>query len=176
MTERPVPPPPPPPPAPPVPAAPSAPTPPAAGATSPVDVLMGVPADVAAQSELDQATARAEDAQQAIRDEQQRILTAPGNVPEVVPTIPQFDSIIGMIKAVCLADGIPEGEFARDFPIPVEARLRLIANAAEKLTGRRPPADVDLSNMAAKCRTVGALIDLFEEQHPDHPTQSGAGS
>lgn len=157
MTERPVPPPPPPPPAPPVPAAPLpvAHTTPVTPAVTPAEALTTPTPEALAAAE-------AEDAERSISAD--------------VPTVPPFDSIIGMIKAVCLADGIPEGEFARDFPLPVEARLRLIANSAEKLTGRRPPADVDLSNMAAKCKTVGALIDLFEEQHPDHPTQSGAGS
>lgn len=171
MTDRPLPPA-PPPPAPPAPAQSQPPQPPLPPGEKAPPAPSAIDDTIAAQPPAEELTSHVAAVLAVPGAVQPHEMTedAQRSIPaEIVPTIPPFDSIVGMIKEVCIADGIPEGEFARDFPIPVEARLRLIANSAEKLTGRRPPADIDLSNMAAKCKTVGALIDLFEGQHPDHP-------
>lgn len=88
-----------------------------------------------------------------------------------LPTIPDLDTIAPTVKSVVLAGGVEEAVFARDLVIPTEEREKLVRSVSKALTGMDIPVGVDVASRADNLSTVGKLIDFFEEQHPDHPTQ-----
>lgn len=84
-----------------------------------------------------------------------------------------YDRIVAVVKhQVVDVDGVPEAEFARDLPIPVEARERLIKAVSEELYSRDSSAEVP-QHVLDKIATVGDLLDSVSEWAG---LNSGAGS
>lgn len=97
--------------------------------------------------------------------------------PDKIP--PTEEEITLSVRRTVLGHGVSEEVFARDLALPIEERERLITDVCKDLGGEPPTGD-QLTNIAARCITVGALIDLFvqwvAEADPNHPANSGAGS
>lgn len=90
----------------------------------------------------------------------QDIVDADAAVAAAVAPNARYVEICETVKCAVLADGVPEGEFARDFPLPIERREALITRIGEALGIVTPTGD-DLINAAANLINVGEMIDVF---------------
>lgn len=82
------------------------------------------------------------------------------------------ERIVNAVKTACIADGIQEAEFARDFPLPAERVPALVRAVGTLLFGHEPSipdADPDI----VKIHNVGDLIDRLCDELPENPANWG---